>query len=344
MLGKNVMDFNILKKLTQAYGPSGNEKKVAEIIIAELKEHADLIQTDVMGNLTVIKHGRTPGRGKKIMLAAHMDEVGVIVTHIDKNGYLYFSSVGGVRETELSGKRVVFGDGRSGIIARERKEKDDEASKARSFIDIGVTGEEEARKTVCEGAMAVFTGEYLETESHILSKALDDRAGCFVAMEVLKQYEGEHDLFAVFTVQEEVGSRGAKTAAWEIEPDLALIIDTTISYDTPGEKYRTALNKGAAIKIMDKSIIVSPKIKEWMADLAFKHHIDFQSEIISAGGTDSGPVHLTRGGIPTGGLAIPVRYLHTGNEIASKEDINSAFNLLSLLINNPLEVLRQQNI
>jgi len=336
------LDYKFLKELTESFGPSGNEKQVAALIRAYAENFVDSSETDTLGNLILSKNGagnkdQAAGK-KKIMIAAHMDEVGLIVTYIDRHGYLYFSPVGGIKEAELPGRRVMFGSGLKGVVARERKKNEQGKPMGKCFIDIGVNGEEKAREKVKEGDMAILSGEFVETESHIIAKALDNRVGCFIALQVLKNYQGEHDLYVVFTVQEEVGARGAKTAAFEIEPDLALIIDTTISYDTPKEEYRTAANKGVAIKAMDRTIIVSPKIKQWMTDTAQRHGIPYQCEVISAGGTDSGPVHLTKGGIATGGLAVPVRYLHTASEVAAKADIEAAYALLSELVKNPPEI------
>lgn len=332
MADQKTINYNLLHQLTQCYGPSGHEQRVAAIILDQVKDYVDTTEIDALGNLIV----RKKGQGKKIMIACHMDEVGVIVTHINDQGYLSFSPVGGVKSKELIAKRVIFEQGQAGVICQEMKSDEKEIGKL--FIDIGATSEEEARTMVKEGDMAVFVGEFQETKQTILSKSLDDRVGCFIAMEVLKQIKSQDDLFFVFTVQEEVGARGAKPAAYAIEPDLSLIVDATISFDLPNEqeKQRTCINKGVAIKVMDRSIVVSPKIKNWMAEIAQKNKIPFQWEIIDAGGTDSGPVHLTKGGIPTGGLAVPVRHLHTGNEIVAKADIQSAINLLLELMNNPI--------
>ncbi|NLM22160.1 MAG: M42 family metallopeptidase [Peptococcaceae bacterium] len=333
------LDYNLLKDLTQAYGPSGNEKQVAALIKEYAENFVDSVETDTLGNLILRKNGSGKGSNKKkIMIAAHMDEVGLIVTYIDRNGYLYFSPVGGIKVAELPGRRVMFGSGLKGVIARERKVNEQGKPIGKCFIDIGALGEKEARSKVQEGDMAILTGEFVETDSHIMAKALDDRLGCFIALQACKSYQGEHDLYFTFTVQEEVGARGAKTAAYSIEPDLALIIDTTISYDTPREEYGTAVNKGVAIKAMDRTIIVSPRIKQWMTDTADRHSIPYQCEVISTGGTDSGPVHLSKGGVPTGGLAVPVRYLHTASEVAAKADIEAAYALLSELLKNPLEI------
>lgn len=327
------LDYGLLQQLTQKFGPSGNEKEVADLITEQVQASADSVQTDTLGNLIVRKNGK----GKKIMIACHMDEVGVMVTHIDNQGYLYFAPVGGLRNSELAGKRVIFSNRRVGIISRNSKKNEDNRPSEKFFIDIGVANGEEARGIISEGDMAVLVGDFQETDNHIISKALDNRIGCFVAIEVLKQIQSENNLFFTFTAQEEVGARGAKTAASTIQPDLALVIDTTISYDYPEERNRTCVGQGVAIKVMDRSIVVSPKIKNWMANLASQKSITYQWEIITAGGTDSGPVHLTKGGIQTGGIAIPVRYLHTSNEIVAKKDILAAYHLLLELLQNPYQ-------
>ncbi len=217
-------------------------------------------------------------------------------------------------------------------------------SLAVNYIDIGVRAEEEARALVRDGDMAVLVGDYVETAEHILSKALDNRVSCFLALEILKQIESEHDLYFVFSVQEEVGARGAQTAAQRIQPDLALIIDTTLSFAAPKEKNRPSLNQGVAIKVMDRSIIVSPEIKNWMADIALQKDIPFQWEIISEGGTDSGPVHLTKGGIPTGGIAIPVRYLHSGSEMVAKHDLVISVSFIQRMLLEPLSIVQPNRL
>ncbi|MCM1564559.1 MAG: M28 family peptidase [Dehalobacter sp.] len=324
------LDFTLLQQLTQTFGPSGQEHNVAALILDQTKNDADTAYTDTLGNLIV----RKKGPGKKIMIACHMDEVGIMVTHINKQGYLYFAPVGSLRDHVLLAQRFVFANGAVGVVSREEKKKPDENSPERLFLDLGVTSEQEARTMVREGDMAVFSGTYQETKDCVISKALDNRVGCFIALEVLKRVSSQDDLYFVFTAQEEVGARGAKTAAYALEPDLALNIDTTFSFDMPREYGvpRTSLNKGIAIKVMDRSIVVSPQIKNWMAEIAEQHEILYQWEIITNGGTDSGPVHLTKGGIPTGGLAVPVRHLHTPGEIASKNDMRSGISLLLALL------------
>ena len=332
-MNNKLVDYSLLTVLTQAFGPSGNEQEIAAVIADHCRLHADSIRTDKLGNLIAHKKGT----GKKIMVVAHMDEIGLIATHINPQGFIYFSTVGGFRTPEMIAKRVRFSNGTIGII---QKEKDETVEKKtdRFYIDIGVAGEQQARERVQIGDMAVLCGEFRETNDIVIAKALDNRVGCFIALQALKNIQTTHELFFVFSAQEEVGARGAKTAAYALEADLALVIDTTFSYDTPKIQNRTSLNRGPAIKVMDRSIIVSPLIKNWMAETAAVNNIPFQWEIIVSGGTDSGPIHLTKEGIPTGGLAIPVRYLHSGSEMAGKKDIEGAVDLLSALINNPLKL------
>lgn len=325
------LDYSLLAKLTQAFGPSGNEQRVAEIIMDNAKDHAESIVTDRMGNLIV----RKDGQGQKIMIVCHMDEVGIIVTHINKNGFLYYASVGGLKGANLVSKRVRFSNGTVGIINKEQDETVEKKSE-RLYIDIGAANEQDAKNIVSVGDMAILTGEFLETENVIISKAIDDRVGCFIALEVIKNITSPYNLIFVFSAQEEVGARGAKTAAYATEADLAIVIDTTFSFDTPKVQNRTSLNNGVAIKVMDRSIVVSPALKNWMAKIAAANGIPYQWEIITSGGTDSGPIHLTKGGIPTGGLAIPVRYLHSGNEVVAKKDIIAGIDLLTALITTPL--------
>lgn len=325
------LDYKLLAELTQAFGPSGNEGQVAALITQYAKPFSDSADIDKMGNLII----RKKGQGKKILVACHMDEPGIIVTHINDDGFLSFAPVGGLKDRDLLWKRVRFANGVTGVINKEKNEKNSDSKREKMYLDIGALTSREAENQVNIGDMAVLSGDYNDLGSTIISKALDNRAGCFIAMKVLKVIESVHDLYFVFTVQEEVGARGARTAAFMIEPDLALIIDTTPGLDYPKVHKRLCLKGGVGVKVMDRSIVVSPAIKNWIAAEAEKKNIPYQWEIITGGGTDSGPVHLTKGGIPTGGLALPVRYVHSGSEIAAKEDISSAVQLLFHLLQNP---------
>jgi len=328
------LDFARLGALTQIFGPSGSEERVAEFIATQLRPFCDELKTDVLGNLIILRHGT----GKKIMVAAHMDEIGLMITHIDNDGYLRFTPLGGVRITNLVGQRVKFSNGRVGTIGTEKLEKPSDLKLAKLYLDIGVSCREAAEQLIHIGETAVFIGDFVELEDRIISKALDDRVGCFVAMEALQRTKSTHELAFVFTVQEEIGTRGAQTAAYALEPDLAIAVDVTATGDTPkAHPMSVELGCGVGIKVLDHSMITSPKVKQWMAAVATDRDIPFQWEVLEFGGTDSGAIHVSRGGVPSGVLSIPTRYVHSPAEMLDKRDVEAAVELLVALLENPLE-------
>lgn len=328
-------DYSILNKLTQLFGPSGSEGEVAEYISTQLQPYSDQITIDTMGNLIV----RRQGTGKRIMVAAHMDQIGIIVTNIDKEGFLRFSILGSMPITAINKQRVMFRNGRIGVIGIEKIEKLTDLKLEKLYIDIGASSREEAAKFVQIGDPAVLVGNYTECGSRIISKAFDDRIGCFVAMEAFKRLKTNHELAFVFTVQEEVGTRGAQTAAYALDPDLAIAVDVTSTGDTPkAHQMSVELGKGVAIKVFDRSMVTSPQVKRWMSDIAIKNKIPFQWEVLEFGGTDSGAIHLTKGGIPSGVISIPTRYIHSPAEMADKNDVESAVNLLVALLESTAEL------
>lgn len=243
----------LLKRLTECSAPSGRECAVVDILKAESERFADEIYEDALGNLIVHKIGC----GKKIMLAAHMDEIGIAVTFVDEKGFLRFSTVGGVYIKRLLNRRVVFANGTVGVIETEADNKELKLSKM--FIDIGAADKAEAEELVSVGDMAVFDGGYVQHGDFVISKALDNRAGCYALIRTLQRVEGNNDLYFCFTSQEEVGLRGAKAAAYSIAPEYALAVDVTDTGDTPEcEKMAVKLGGGAAVKVMDRSIICDP--------------------------------------------------------------------------------------
>ncbi len=315
--------MELLRKLTNEFGPSGREDGIRELIKAECAQYADEIYTDALGNLTVHKKGS----GKKIMLAAHMDEIGCAVTYIEKEGYLRFSAVGGLYNKDLNARRVKFSNGTVGIIGCDEDNKDRKISKM--YIDIGAKNREEAEKLVSVGDMCVFLGEFSEQGENVISKALDNRAGCYVLIEALKKAKSDNDLYFVFTVQEEVGLRGAKTSAYGIMPDYALAIDVTDAGDTPENiKIATKLGGGACIKVMDRSVLCDSYVRSVLIELAKNNGISYQLEVMTDGGTDAGAISLTGAGVKTGGISIPTRYIHSPAEMANKSDINACVDLL----------------
>lgn len=309
-----------------AFGPSGNEDNIRNIIIDKIKPYTDSINIDKLGNIIATKKGP----GEKLMLAAHMDQVGVIITNADEKGFLRFSNVGGVSPFTLIGERVVFADGIIGVFGMEKVDNIKELKLSKMFIDIGASSREEALEKVSLGDMGVYYRECNFSEDHVISKALDNRAGCAVLIKVLERLKApKYNTYFVFTVQEEVGLRGAKTSAFGIEPDLAIAVDVTLTGDTPeSPKMAVELGKGPAIKVKDNSVICHPEIKNGLIEAAKQKNIPYQMEVLEFGGTDTGAIYLTRSGVPSGALSIPTRYIHTPSEMASLKDMELSVELL----------------
>ena len=297
-------------------------------IIEEIASpYADEIYSDALGNLIVHKKGN----GKKIMVAAHMDEIGVIATVIDENGFIRFSPIGGVYSKDLLARRVSFKNGVTGVIGTEEENKERKILKM--YIDIGACDKASCEKMVSIGDMAVFTGEFYENSNCIISKALDNRCGCYVLLKALEKINSQNDLYFVFTAQEEVGLRGARTSAFSIAPDYAIAVDVTDTGDTPnGIKMATKLGGGAAIKIMDRSVLCDAFVRSKLAELAASNSIKYQLEIMNDGGTDAGAISLSGSGVKTGGISIPTRYIHSPSEMINKNDLNSAVDLLCVFL------------
>lgn len=331
------MAFNseLAKKLVEIYSPSGNEDNIRNFIMNEIKDYVDEIEIDPLGNLI----GRKKGKGKKIMIAAHMDQIGLMVTDIDDEGFLRFTNIGGISPFISLGQKVIFENGTVGVIFSEPVDNMGKLKLENMFIDIGVSNKEEAAEKVNIGDICVYESGFSENDNVIFSKCLDDRIGCFVAIEAIKKIKSSNnDLYFVFTVQEEVGLRGARTSAYKINPSLGIAIDVTSTGDTPkAKRFAVGLNRGTAIKVKDNSILTHPKVKNLMIEIAEENNIPYQMEVLEFGGTDSGAIHLTRDGVPTGAISIPTRYIHSTVEMASKKDINSSVDLLVKLLEKSIE-------
>lgn len=315
--------MELLRKLTECYGPSGRENKIAELIISSIKDFCDDIRIDALGNV-IARKGKG---GKKIIVCAHMDEIGVVITYKDDKGFLRFASVGGLRTKDLVGRRVAFCDGTIGVIGTDDAEEKYAINKM--FIDTGNKG------NINPGDMAVFCGSFYETDEIVISKALDNRAGCYVAIEAMKKLENpKNEIYFVFTVQEEVGLRGAKTAAYGIDADYALSVDVTDVGDTPSKNVMAVkLGGGAAIKVMDRSVICHSVVRDTLFKLANESKIPCQTEVLTHGGTDAGAVHTTGSGIMTGAISIPTRYIHSPSEMINKNDLDNCTKLLCEFLN-----------
>jgi endoglucanase len=322
-----MFNSELMKKLSDCFGPSGREKAIREMIIEEIKNYADEISTDALGNLIA----RKKGTGKKILFSAHMDQIGIIITHVDKKGFLRFANVGGLNAKELLGLRMVFDNGLEGVICQEELKDKEKVTMGKLFLDVASTDKEFISKNFRVGDMCVFKTEYYETEDCVICKAADDRIGCYILIEALKNHpETDNDVYYVFSVQEEVGCRGAKTAGYSINPDLAIALDVTATGDTPdGIKMDVKLGGGAAIKLMDKSIITHTDVKDLLTNLAEENNIKYQYEVLEFGGTDAGPIHTSREGVPSGVISIPTRNLHTSGEIFNKSDVEECIKLVN---------------
>ncbi|WP_313345617.1 M42 family metallopeptidase [Sedimentibacter sp.] len=326
------MNYNseLMRKLSDCFSPSGRENNVRELIVNEIKEYADEINVDALGNLIV----RKKGNGKKILFSAHMDQIGLIITHVDEKGFLRFSNVGGVNPKEILGLRMVFDNCLEGVICSEEIKDKEKVTMNKLFLDVASTSKDFAKNNFKTGDMCVFKSEYYETEDCVICKAADDRIGCYILIESLKNHPStDNDVYYVFSVQEEVGCRGAKTAAYQINPDLAIAVDVTDTGDTEnGTKMDIKLGEGAAIKIMDKSVITHPEVKNLLTELAIEKNIKYQYEVLEHGGTDAGPIHLSREGVPSGAISIPTRNLHTSGEIFNKSDVLECIKLVQAVI------------
>lgn len=319
--------YSVIETLCRAYGPSGDEAEVRAVIENLARPFADDIFTDTLGTLIVHKRGE----GQKILFTAHMDSIGFIVTHIEEQGYLRCGRLGGISPKETVFTPVRLKNGVRGIFLKEEKAEFEKLKLDECFFDIGVKSREEAAAMVQVGDTAVYDGPTFCSHSKVISPYLDNRVSCAVLLLALEKLEQSmYDLYFAFTVQEEVGLRGAKTAAYGIAPEWGISVDVTDTDDTPGsEKSGTVqLGKGAAIKIMDRSIICHPEVVQRLEQAAKATGISFQREIMRDGGTDAGAVHTTQLGVRTGGISIPCRYIHTPVETVDLKDVDACVNLI----------------
>ena len=311
--------FELIKTLNAAHGPSGDEGGIREVIAQLAAPFADEVTADTLGNLIVRKRGEGP----RVMFAAHMDSIGFIVTHMEKEGFLRVGRLGGISPKEAAYTPVRFKNGVRGVVVPEEKADFGKLKLDECYLDIGAKDEEAARKMVQVGDTAVYDSPIFQTGTSAVSPYLDNRISCAVLLKVLEQVEqSPNDLYFVFTTQEEVGLRGGRTAAWGIDPAYGIAVDVTDVDDTPGsEKSGTVgLGKGAAIKVMDSSVICHPEVVSKLEELAQEQKIPAQRDILRAGGTDAGAMHITRSGVKTGGISVPCRYVHTPVEMADLND------------------------
>ena len=322
-----MFDKDMLKSILAAYGPSGREQTVSDVIRGYVEPFADEVYNDALGNLIAVKKGTS---GKKVMLSAHMDQIGLIVVDIDEKGFLRVSNVGGVNPVISTAREVRFENGTRGVTYFEtEKHGVKDTTMPELFVDIGATSREEAEAKVQIGDVAVYATNFVEMGNRISSGALDDRIACAAVVEAFRTMQNVHDVYAVFTVQEEVGLRGAGAAAYAIEPDLNISLDVTGTGDTPKcSRMSVKLGAGAAVKVMDSSVIVPPVVRAFLEEAAEENSIRVQPEVLRGGGTDTGAVQRTRSGVLSGCISIPTRYIHSPVETADLADYAAAVQLV----------------
>ena len=336
------INVELLAEICEVAGAPGFEQRVREIVLREVTPLVDEISIDNMGNITAVKKGKEP---KKVMIGAHMDEIGFIVTHIDDNGFLRFHTLGGFDPKTLTAQRVivhgkkdlvgVMGSKPIHVMTPEERTKSPKTTDY--FIDMGMS-KNEVEKFIEIGNPITRERKLIEMGDCINCKSLDNRVSVFILIETLKKIKKTppYDIYAVFTVQEEIGIRGANVSSLQINPDFGFGLDTTIAWDTPGstkQEQVSALGEGACIKVMDSSTVCDYRMVAYMKKVAKKHKIKTQLEILPAGGTDtSGIQRMNPGGSIAGAVSIPTRHIHQVIEMVNRHDIEASINLLKACV------------
>lgn len=330
----------LLKRLSEACGGPGQEDEVRNLIRDEVTPLVDEISTDALGNLITLRRGNQ--EGPRVMIAAHMDEVALMIMAIESSGLLKFNPIGGIDPRVLVAKTVVIGKNRvPGVIGSKpiHLQRPEEREKAISinemFIDIGVSSKSEAEKLVKIGDLAYFSTKFAEIgNDKFKGKAFDDRVGCSLLIDLLHD-RYDFPLYGVFTVQEEVGLRGAGVAAHRIQPDIALVLEGTTASDvpeTPEHKHATSVGKGPCITIMDSSVIPDPRLVAKLLQIASENEIPVQIRRNTAGGTDAGKIQSSRSGVRVATISIPCRYIHSPVAVMSKADYDNALKLVKAFL------------
>lgn len=315
------MEFNskLLKELTELYGPTGREQAVTGYIAEAIRDQVDEIRVDALGNL--IAHKKGPG--KRVVLSAHMDQLGMIVKTIDEKGFLRFGKLGSIKPFNLMDSRVVFENGVQGVILCEKTKDYNKVTHDELYIDLATLTRDAILKKVRPGDIAVSKSQYYENDDCVVMQCLDDRIGCMIVMEAIaRNATAKNDMYYVFTVQEEIGCFGAQTAGYALNPDLFVTFDVACTGDElRGIRTDLKLGEGAGIKVMDAFMIVHKSVVDFMTGLADDRGIKWQAEVSETGGTDAHTAQLVRSGVKSGAVTIPTRNIHSCNEMVSKEDV-----------------------
>jgi putative aminopeptidase FrvX len=328
---------DLIKTMVEAFGPSGFEDELRELIRPEIAPFVDELEVDALGNLIGLKKGNSNGR--RVMIAAHMDEIGLMVNHITKDGFLRFTNIGGVSPHVLLGARVQFANGIIGIVHCDRlTERGKLHPLEKHFIDIGATSPEDCPVSV--GDAASFVRPFLAQGTRLTAKSMDDRIGCVIAIEALRHLkETPHDVYFVFSVQEEVGTRGAQVAANSINPDVGIALDVTQTGDVPEARPMAVnLGSGPAIKVKDSGMIAHVGLVRLMRQRAEEGNIPYQLEVLAGGSTDARSIQIANAGSAAGCISIPCRYVHTASETVDSADVENSIQLLAAILSNPIEL------
>lgn len=321
----------LIKRLSEAYGPSGSEEPVRELVRDEIREFVDQVRVDALGNLIAQRRGNGNQR-KRIMLAAHLDEIGIMVTYIDARGFARIGSSRGVKPSSLVGARVKFENGLIGVIAREDHDGGSKTLEMSSlFLDTGGSN-------VQVGEVACLDRVFVDGEATLMGKALNNRVGCAILIQTLRELKkSPHDISCVFTVQQNVGARGAGAAAFAIQPDMAFVIDAAGAADIPGaDPNGLSLGKGPAIKFQDEGTLTSASARQVLMNAAREAHVPYQLDVTPRLHGDSGAIQAAREGVPTGALGLPMRYVGTASEMMDSNDAENAVKLLGALLTRPI--------
>ncbi len=330
---------SLIQILVETPGPSGYESQIRELVKSEIEPLVDELYVDRLGNL-IARKGQPAADGLQIMLAAHLDEVGVAAMHIDEQGFVRFLPVGSLSPLTCLGSRVQFLNGATGVIGAERLADESKTpSFGQMFIDLGLSSREECPVRV--GDQAVFLQPFVDLGERLVGKAMDDRVGVALLVEVLRRlqepgFQTPHGLYFVFSVQGQVGARGAITAAYGVDPDLGIAIDATPGGDTPiGRKPGVSLGKGPAVRVQDGSTLFDPSIVDWILRIADSARLPYQLEVVEQEYTGGRAIQLSHAGVPVGCLSLPCRYMHSASEMVDYRDLQNGVSLLLELLRKP---------
>jgi tetrahedral aminopeptidase len=331
--------LELTQRLSEAFGPSGFEEEIRAAIREEVAGLVDDVRVDALGNLVTLRRGT--GGGKKVMLTGHMDEIGLMVTYIEEKGYLRFAAIGGLYDAVCLGQQVRFADGTVGTIGLDGKVnvRHDSLHIRDMFVDVGATSRAEVKQKV--GDVAVFRQRFAAQGNAWFSPNLDDRIGCVVLIGLLRQLKGKeiaHDLYGVFTTQEEVGPRGATTSAYAVDPDVAIALDVTLTGDTPhATPMEVSLGKGTAVKVQDSGMISHTGLNRLLIAAAEAVGAPYQLEVLQGGTTDAYSMQTVRAGVPASAISVPSRYVHSPSQIVDRRDVEASVAVLASFLSRPIE-------